>query len=51
LAPSIETSSRTSHNFNVLIFALSSLDIPDDVLNVSEAICCCKLEHDLPIDF
>jgi hypothetical protein len=33
-----------------LVITLASLDVPYNVLNIAESVCCCKLKDNLAID-
>jgi len=50
LAPAVEAAAWAGHHFNVVVAAFFVLDVPDDVLNVSEAIGLCKSKNHLAVD-
>jgi len=51
LASAVQAATRASHNLDIIIVALSSLNISDNVLDISETICSGESENDLSVHF
>ena len=49
LSATIQASTWTCHNLDIIIIALPSLDVPDNVLNVSESVGGSEAEDNLAV--
>ena len=49
LSATVEASARAGHNLDIIIVALPSLDVPDNVLDVSEPVGGSEAEYDFAV--
>lgn len=49
LSATVQASTRTGHNLDIIIIALPPLDVPDNVLDVSESVGGSEAEDDFAV--